>query len=134
MSIYTPAIALESFQFTGSENWYKHWLGIVYTDGVKWLHETLQCYWLIDEIAMLSEGFRRKESFISVYYTRDKDQAVLRCTDGNDKLLWNKHYDISDIMIDNEAFAKTQLDPFLSLFLIYDSHLKKFVLMLHSEY
>jgi hypothetical protein len=38
-------------QFVGSENQYKHWLGIRYTDGVKHLATTAKAYWLIDAIA-----------------------------------------------------------------------------------
>jgi len=39
-------------QFTGTENYYKHWLGqIVYTDGVKYLVDKAGAYWLIDVIA-----------------------------------------------------------------------------------
>ncbi len=37
--------------FTGSENYYKHLLGIRYTDGVQYLAEQAECYWLIDIIA-----------------------------------------------------------------------------------
>jgi hypothetical protein len=38
--------------FTGSETWWKHWLGdIIYTDGVKFLADKGGAYWLIDAIA-----------------------------------------------------------------------------------
>ena len=37
--------------FCGSEQYYKHWLGLCYTDGIKYLAENAQCYWLIDAIA-----------------------------------------------------------------------------------
>ncbi|MEG4047353.1 DUF6876 family protein [Microcoleus sp. Pol17_C1] len=38
-------------QFCGTEQYYKHWLGILYTDGIKYLAENAQCFWLIDAIA-----------------------------------------------------------------------------------
>lgn len=38
-------------QFTGTEHWYRHWLGILYTDGVKFLAEKAGAYWLIDAVA-----------------------------------------------------------------------------------
>lgn len=38
-------------QFVGSENLYKHWLGIHYTDGVKYLATVAKAYWLIDAVA-----------------------------------------------------------------------------------
>lgn len=37
--------------FTGTENYYRHLLGIHYTDGVKFLAEKAECFWLIDVIA-----------------------------------------------------------------------------------
>jgi len=37
--------------FTGTENHYQHWLGLRYTDGVKFLAERAGAYWLIDAIA-----------------------------------------------------------------------------------
>jgi hypothetical protein len=38
-------------QFCGTEQYYKHFLGIRYTDGVKYLADNAQCFWLIDAIA-----------------------------------------------------------------------------------
>ena len=38
-------------QFCGTEQYYKHWLGLCYTDGIKYLAENAQCFWLIDAIA-----------------------------------------------------------------------------------
>ena len=38
-------------QFTGTDNYYKHLLGLHYTDGIKYLAEKAQCYWLLDVIA-----------------------------------------------------------------------------------
>jgi hypothetical protein len=38
-------------QFTGSEVVNRHWLGVLrYTEGVKYLAEKAQCYWLLDAI------------------------------------------------------------------------------------
>lgn len=46
----------------GSETIYKHWLGLRYTDGIKFLAETCGAYWLIDAVAshqpMISESFQ----------------------------------------------------------------------------
>ncbi len=38
-------------QFIGTENYYKHPWGLVYTDGVQYLAETAGAYWLLDAIA-----------------------------------------------------------------------------------
>ncbi|NQE36740.1 hypothetical protein E5S67_04505 [Microcoleus sp. IPMA8] len=36
--------------FCGSEQYYRHFLGLCYTDGVKYLAENAQCFWLLDAI------------------------------------------------------------------------------------
>lgn len=41
----------ELLGFTGTENYYKHPLGLRYTDGVKHLAELAGAYWLLDAIA-----------------------------------------------------------------------------------
>jgi len=46
-------------QFYGTEHYYKHWLGCVYTDGVKYMAEKAQAYWLLDVVF----SYRRKEPF-----------------------------------------------------------------------
>ena len=59
-------------QFTGTEQYYKHWLGINYTDGVKYLAERAGAYWLIDLIA----SYRRKEPF-QIWRLEKKDKGWL---------------------------------------------------------
>ena len=44
----------------GSETFYKHWLGIIYTDGVNFLAETCGAHWLIDAVASHQPAVRRK--------------------------------------------------------------------------
>lgn len=38
-------------QFTGTENYYKHSMGLLYTDGLHYLVQEAKAYWLIDAIA-----------------------------------------------------------------------------------
>lgn len=42
-------------QFTGSENWHRHWCNrhVTYTDGAKYLADNAGAYWLLDEIAII---------------------------------------------------------------------------------
>ncbi|MCB8789014.1 DUF6876 family protein [Planktothrix agardhii] len=37
----------ELSQFNGTENYYKHSLGFSYTDGINFLAENAECYWLL---------------------------------------------------------------------------------------
>lgn len=38
-------------QFDGTQNYYRHWTGVYYTDGIKYLAQEGQAYWLIDAVA-----------------------------------------------------------------------------------
>jgi|SRR6476661_10031622 len=52
MAMMNVETLLQNLQhFCGSEQYYKHWLGLCYTDGIKYLAENAQCFWLIDAIA-----------------------------------------------------------------------------------
>jgi len=42
---------LDLSPFTGTEQWYQHFTGLLYTDGVKYVADTAGAYWLIDAIA-----------------------------------------------------------------------------------
>lgn len=45
------ALTADLAQFTGTESYYRYWLGItLLTDGVKYLADTAGCYWLLDAI------------------------------------------------------------------------------------
>jgi hypothetical protein len=40
-------------QFSGTENWYRHWTGrILFTDGAKYVADAAGAHWLLDEIAL----------------------------------------------------------------------------------
>ena len=46
-------------QFIGTTQYFRHFLGLKYTDGVKYMADQGRAYWLIDVIA----SYRRKERF-----------------------------------------------------------------------
>lgn len=46
-------------QFTGTDNYYKHLLGFQYTDGIKFLADNAECYWLLDAIASYQPTLRQ---------------------------------------------------------------------------
>ena len=47
----TQLTAADLAQFIGTEQYYRHFTGLRYTDGVKFLAEKAGAYWLIDAIA-----------------------------------------------------------------------------------
>lgn len=54
--------------FSGTENYYKHLLGIYYTDGVKYLAQECQAYWLINAIATVQLADKIKQNEALQYF------------------------------------------------------------------
>jgi len=80
-------------QFTGTENYYKHLFGIVYTDGVKYLADAANCYWLIDAIAshQLNSKVRREEmQFWTLEVKGNKAELYLRHDTNTPKIVRQK--------------------------------------------
>lgn len=78
----TKTLNLE--QFIGTENYYPHWIGIRYTDGVKYLAEEAEAYWLIDAIAswQLSPEVKGDPMLQRIQFWKlrvDGHSAVLTC-------------------------------------------------------
>jgi hypothetical protein len=90
----------ELANFTGSENWFKHWLGkALYTDGVKYVADGAGAYWLIDEIAINQTRPKvRAEEFQVWTLTTDlqKRKATLTCDDGDGHVVFTKRIDFTD--------------------------------------
>lgn len=100
--------------FTGTGKYFKHWLGIVYTDGVKYVAESAGAYWLIDLVA----SYRRKEPFQVWELTvkNGKATATMR-EDSNEPILVCQEIAYTDFPLD-----------YIKLYLIDG------VLLLPSEY
>ena len=127
MSIYDASVIAESKKFIGTENYYKHTLcPIIYTDGVKWLAETLECHWLIDDIAIFSHNLRKSYDFLTITFTSTAyNQGVLVFEDGNNQVLLRKKYTFCDLRTTTES---------LRFYLTQDGGFNKQVLLLPSEY
>jgi hypothetical protein len=76
-------------QFTGTENYHKHWLGqIVYTDGVKYLVDKAEAYWLIDLIASYQPTIKNVPFQIWVLKVNaDKNAEIVMHADANEPIL-----------------------------------------------
>ena len=88
-------------QFTGSEHWYRHPLNraIVYTDGARYVAETVRAYWLLDEIALIQRYNKRvaAQGFQVWKLEVKADQSgVLTCEDGNDNVVCTKQIEYTD--------------------------------------
>ncbi len=61
-------------QFTGTENYYRHWTGQgVFTDGVQYLAEQAGAYWLIDAVF----SYRRREPFQVWTLRKNNDNSAV---------------------------------------------------------
>jgi hypothetical protein len=79
-------------QFTGTENYHRH-LGIQYTDGVQFLAQNADCYWLLDAIASYQPGLCQNPRLVDFQFWALKvsdhsgfSSAVLTCTDGDSEV------------------------------------------------
>lgn len=92
--------------FTGTTQYYKHYLGKLFTDGVHYLQQKYICYWLIDDI-MIHAGAKVKDEFqvwrFKRELTMEKDIVVNRtdrfnlvCDDGNYNILFSIAIPYSD--------------------------------------
>ncbi len=92
-------LTVELMQFNGTEHIYKHAFGIIhYTDGVKYLAENANCYWLIDIVASYQAEEKVKDEPFQVYHleVRSDKTAVITITDGNDNLLALQKLEFTD--------------------------------------
>lgn len=46
-------------QTTGTGGWHKNWLGLVYTDGIKFVADVCEAHWLIDLVASHQPEIRK---------------------------------------------------------------------------
>jgi hypothetical protein len=73
-------------QFTGTESYYKHLLGFRFTDGVKFLAEEAQAYWLID--AIISHQIKlRGQDFQLWLLVVGKEHEFIKPKPGKDAVL-----------------------------------------------
>jgi hypothetical protein len=93
--------------FCGTDNYFKHWLGILYTDGVKYVAEEAKAYWLIDAIASHYPKTRHEEF---QHWTFKKNPSkisqgwTLECTDGNSNTIAKQKISFSDFPIEEISF------------------------------
>jgi hypothetical protein len=103
-------IERELQHFSGSEMVWAHWThGAVYTDGVRYLAQAAEAYWLIDAIVSHQGNNRVKREDFQVWklrLVRPKDHKAmpsweLRCEDGNHNEVVTQHIEWSTFPLPN---------------------------------
>jgi prenyltransferase beta subunit len=94
-------IIKELENYTGSENFYKDFLGFVLTDGVKKLCDLCNCYWIISDTAViLMDKYKNKEDFIVIDIKVNKDKSCkISLSDGNKNVLYTQEYKYTDFSL-----------------------------------
>jgi hypothetical protein len=116
-------------QFIGSEQFFRHWgsCKLVYTEGVKYLAERAECFWLIDEIALALFPKLLKEyvdGFYKINFTVNADNSAdITIDDGNNNIYLMHKINWTDFPV---------LEEPLVFYLCESDH--QYCLMLPSEY
>lgn len=77
-----------------TDNYYKYYLGMVYTDGVKALCTRFECYWFLDLIAF--GQLKIKGNFQVWTLKRTGFTATVTCDDGNGNILRKENIPYTD--------------------------------------
>ncbi|MFD2826018.1 DUF6876 family protein [Leeuwenhoekiella polynyae] len=126
MSIQSKQIQEHLQRFCGSETCYTiPMLKTRYTEGVKYLVEAANCYWLITDAAVITKSLKHKSYFLVIHFKRFSKEVQARLhkeaqityADGNGTILFQQDYELTDLPLDE-----------LRLFFVDD------MLMLPNEY
>ena len=95
-------IKQELMQFSGTINYYKNPFGIKYTDGIKYLAESCQSYWLIDAVAswQLDKKVKKQDFQVFKLNVNSDKSAILTIEDGNYKIVANQEIEFTDFPLD----------------------------------
>lgn len=95
--------------FHGSETIYEiPLIQTRYTEGMKYLAETADCFWLITDVSVMAKSLLDKSYFITVDFKRIKSNrkdisgpvATMVYSDGNGEIFSEQHYSITDFPLD----------------------------------
>jgi len=95
--------------FTGTDNWYKHQSGLLYTDGVKFIADHAGAYWLIDLIASYQKRCRkdrmlRQFQIWILGVERDYHRGCVSCLRDTDNLAFQQTIPFTDFPLPEITF------------------------------
>jgi hypothetical protein len=95
--------------FHGTEMFYQiPLLRTRFTDGLKYLSEVAECFWLITDTSVIAKSLINKSEFVTIDFRRlskEKQdytgyEAEIIYTDGNDNILEKHGYRVTDFPLD----------------------------------
>lgn len=98
--------------FHGTEEWYELYKKpkILCTDGMKFVMETAQAYWLSEIVFSLQSNSVIKKQYFQVYELEvnlEKKEGVLVVTDGNENELYKQEFEYTDFPLEKFRFYFT---------------------------
>lgn len=90
--------------FTGSEEFYKAYPKVLITEGVKFLADRAECYWIIDLIFSYQSIKKIKDEAFQVYDLKvnlEEKSAIMVCTDGNENILYEQRIPFTTFPIES---------------------------------
>jgi len=109
MKIQVNEIKAGLQHFHGTEMFYQiPLLRTRFTDGLKYLSEVAECFWLITDTSVIAKSLMPRSTFITIDFKRlpkDKQdltgyEAEIIYTDGNDIILERHGYHLTDFPLD----------------------------------
>ncbi|MBI3258242.1 MAG: hypothetical protein HYZ54_01985 [Ignavibacteriae bacterium] len=97
-------IKSELLQFSGTTQYYRHLLGVLFTDGIKYLADECQCYWLLDLIVSWQTHQHVREQEFQVFKLKvdvSNRTAVVTIEDGNDNIIQTQKIPFTDFPLDS---------------------------------
>lgn len=85
--------------FSGSEQFYRLYPGLILTEGVKFLCDQAQCYWLMDclySYQMLPHVAEEPFQLLSLSVTAPAQSGLILLSDGNDRELHRQALSFTD--------------------------------------
>ena len=88
---------LDLSQFNGTEQCYKGWCNVLYTEGTFYLTENGMSWFVTDVCSVVKVSKLNTQEFVCIKLKVNKDGSGDSVyTDGNDNVLFKQHYDYCD--------------------------------------
>lgn len=109
MKTQVNKIKAELQHFIGSESFYKiPLIGTRFTDGIKYLADAAECFWLVTDASVIAKSLMSKSNFITVDFKRLSEtereesqcEALINYSDGNGHIFETHKYHVTDFPLD----------------------------------
>ena len=109
MKTQVNKIKAELQHFNGSETFYKiPLIGTRFTDGIKYLADAAECFWLVTDASVIAKSLMNKSYFVTVDFKRlsEKEreesqcEALINYSDGNGHIFETHKYQVTDFPLD----------------------------------